>query len=233
MRMPTLNQQDGRERNANRRTARGRHPGEASRGEAISGTNGPAERDRQLPVSAAPRDPGRSDPERDPPLNSTLLSNHLLGLTNVRAPPRHTCYGPVRGGQRRREDESLSTRAPERPGQGARNADAGIWVGTSRNALYPTAFFGPSDPNGHALLAGIVRSLFPTIEQSGIATSAEGDIDTLQRRLHEEIQAARAADVAASLSFLDSDTRAATGGGDAAIGSVAGLSGKSGSTQRC
>ena len=45
--------------------------------------NGPAERDRQLPVSAAPRDPGRSDPERDPPLNSTLLSNHLLGLTNV------------------------------------------------------------------------------------------------------------------------------------------------------
>src|SRR5207248_9553820 len=54
------------------------------------------------------------------------------------------CYGPVRGGQRRREDESLSTRAPERPGQGARNAEAGIWVGTSRNALYPTAFSDPA-----------------------------------------------------------------------------------------
>ena len=92
--------------------------------------NGPAERDRQLPVSAAPRDPGRSDPERDPPLNSTLLSNHLLGLTNVQAPPRHTCYGPVRGGQRRREDESLSARAPERPGQGARKR--------RRQALRPT-----------------------------------------------------------------------------------------------
>lgn len=144
MRMPTLNQQDGRERNASRRTVRGRHPREASRGEAISGTMAQPSVIGSCRSPRPPETPAGVTRKETPPLNSTLLSNHLLGLTNVRAPPRHTCYGPVRGGQRRREDESLSTRAPERPGQGARNADAGIWLGTSRNALYPTAFSDPA-----------------------------------------------------------------------------------------
>jgi len=52
--------------------------------------------------------------------------------------------------------------------------------------------FGPSDPDGHALLAGIVRTLLPAIERMGIATVAEVDIDTLQERLREEMRDAHA-----------------------------------------
>jgi Methyltransferase domain len=32
--------------------------------------------------------------------------------------------------------------------------------------------FGPDDPDGHALLAGIVRTLLPVIERTGVATAA-------------------------------------------------------------
>jgi hypothetical protein len=52
--------------------------------------------------------------------------------------------------------------------------------------------FGPTDPDGHALLAGIVRTLLPVIERTGIAAASEVDIDTLQGRLREEMEAARA-----------------------------------------
>ena len=52
--------------------------------------------------------------------------------------------------------------------------------------------FGPSDPDGHALLAGIVRTLLPAIERNGIAAAGEVDIDTLQGRLREEMEQARA-----------------------------------------
>ena len=52
--------------------------------------------------------------------------------------------------------------------------------------------FGPGDPDGHALLAGIVRTLLPVIEQRGVASAADVDVDTLQPRLREEMEAARA-----------------------------------------
>jgi ubiquinone/menaquinone biosynthesis C-methylase UbiE len=52
--------------------------------------------------------------------------------------------------------------------------------------------FGPGDPYGQALLAGIVRTLLPVIERTGVATAAEVDVDTLQRRLGDEFAAAQA-----------------------------------------
>jgi hypothetical protein len=52
--------------------------------------------------------------------------------------------------------------------------------------------FGPDDPDGHALLAGIVRTLLPVIERTGVATAAEVDVETLQRRLGDELAAAQA-----------------------------------------
>jgi len=52
--------------------------------------------------------------------------------------------------------------------------------------------FGPSDPDGQALLAGIVRTLLPAIERNRIATANEVDIDTLQGRLRDEMEQAQA-----------------------------------------
>jgi ubiquinone/menaquinone biosynthesis C-methylase UbiE len=52
--------------------------------------------------------------------------------------------------------------------------------------------FGPDDPDGHALLAGIVRTLLPVIERTGIATAAEVDAETLEQRLRDELVAAQA-----------------------------------------
>jgi len=52
--------------------------------------------------------------------------------------------------------------------------------------------FGPADPDGRALLPGIVRTLLPVIESTGVASAAEVDVDTLQRRLGEEFDAAQA-----------------------------------------
>jgi hypothetical protein len=52
--------------------------------------------------------------------------------------------------------------------------------------------FGPADPDGHALLAGMVRTLLPVIERTGVATAAEVDADTLQRRLGDELATAEA-----------------------------------------
>jgi ubiquinone/menaquinone biosynthesis C-methylase UbiE len=73
-----------------------------------------------------------------------------------------------------------------------------LWQVLEQAGLTPTGMlaiqphFGPTNQQGPALLAGIVRTLLPAIEQSGIATAAEVGIDTLQRRLREEIVAARA-----------------------------------------
>jgi hypothetical protein len=53
-------------------------------------------------------------------------------------------------------------------------------------------YFGPADPLGHALLAGIVRTLLPAIERTGIAAAGDVDIDTLQGRLRKDMEAARA-----------------------------------------
>jgi ubiquinone/menaquinone biosynthesis C-methylase UbiE len=52
--------------------------------------------------------------------------------------------------------------------------------------------FGPADADGHTLLAGIVRTLLPVIERTGVATAAEVDADTLQSRLRDELAGAQA-----------------------------------------
>jgi SAM-dependent methyltransferase len=52
--------------------------------------------------------------------------------------------------------------------------------------------FAPDDPDGHALLAGIVRTLLPVIERSDIATRADVDADTFEGRLGDELVAAQA-----------------------------------------
>lgn len=52
--------------------------------------------------------------------------------------------------------------------------------------------FGPRDSDGHALLAGIVRTLLPLIERTGVATAAEVDVETLQDRLATEFAAGQA-----------------------------------------
>jgi SAM-dependent methyltransferase len=48
--------------------------------------------------------------------------------------------------------------------------------------------FGPDDPDGPALIAGIVRSALPLIEQSGVATAREVMVETLEARLADELR---------------------------------------------
>ncbi len=52
--------------------------------------------------------------------------------------------------------------------------------------------FGPDDPAGPAILAGIVRSVLPLMEQTGVATAQEVGTETLQERLAGELAAAGA-----------------------------------------
>lgn len=47
--------------------------------------------------------------------------------------------------------------------------------------------FGPDDPDGPAILAGIVRTAIPLIERTGVATAADVRPDTLQQRLSDEL----------------------------------------------
>jgi SAM-dependent methyltransferase len=49
--------------------------------------------------------------------------------------------------------------------------------------------FGPDDPDGPAILAGIVRTLVPLMERSGVATVADVGPDTLEQRLSHELVA--------------------------------------------
>ena len=63
---------------------------------------------------------------------------------------------------------------------------------TPAGMLSIQSHFGPADPKGHALLAGIVRTLLPAIERGGIATAADVDVDTLEQRLREEMETTRA-----------------------------------------
>ena len=48
--------------------------------------------------------------------------------------------------------------------------------------------FGPDDPGGPALLAGIVRTALPLIEQTGVATAQEIMVETLEARLTDELR---------------------------------------------
>jgi SAM-dependent methyltransferase len=50
-------------------------------------------------------------------------------------------------------------------------------------ALGGQVYFAPGNPAGPLMLAGVVRSLLPTIVGSGIATEDEVGIDTLQQRV--------------------------------------------------
>jgi ubiquinone/menaquinone biosynthesis C-methylase UbiE len=53
-------------------------------------------------------------------------------------------------------------------------------------------YFGPEDPTGPILCAGVVRSLAPQIVAQGIADEAELGLDTLQARIVEELVASDA-----------------------------------------
>lgn len=53
-------------------------------------------------------------------------------------------------------------------------------------------YLAPDDPAGPALIAGVTRSLAPTIIAYGIATEEELQLDTLQQRLTHAVQSADA-----------------------------------------
>jgi SAM-dependent methyltransferase len=73
-----------------------------------------------------------------------------------------------------------------------------LWQVLEQAGLTPTGmltiqpYFGPADPMSHALLPGIVRTLLPVLERTGIASAADVDIDTLPGRLREDMEAAHA-----------------------------------------
>jgi hypothetical protein len=47
--------------------------------------------------------------------------------------------------------------------------------------------FGPQDPDGPAILSGIVGAVLPLMERTGVATAQEVGIETLRRRLTDEL----------------------------------------------
>jgi SAM-dependent methyltransferase len=51
-------------------------------------------------------------------------------------------------------------------------------------------YFAPDNDDGTALLAGVVRAVLPLIERTGVATTAQVGIDTLQQRLTRELTSA-------------------------------------------
>jgi SAM-dependent methyltransferase len=48
--------------------------------------------------------------------------------------------------------------------------------------------FGPGDPDGAGLLAGIIRAALPVMERTGVATAEEIGVETLAQRLADELQ---------------------------------------------
>jgi hypothetical protein len=52
--------------------------------------------------------------------------------------------------------------------------------------------FGADDPDGPAILAGIVRTALPLIERTGAATVEEIGPESLQQRLSDELRSAAA-----------------------------------------
>jgi SAM-dependent methyltransferase len=85
------------------------------------------------------------------------------------------------------------TRAGVDPALGPR-----LWAVLQAAGLRPLGMigvqphFGPEDPDGPAILAGIVRTILPLIERLGVATAAEVGADTLRQRLSDELAAASA-----------------------------------------
>ena len=80
------------------------------------------------------------------------------------------------------------TRAGVDPAIGPR-----LWAVLQAAGLQPSGMigvqphFGPQDPDGAAILAGIVRTVLPLIERTGVASAAEVGADTLQQRLSGEL----------------------------------------------
>ena len=74
----------------------------------------------------------------------------------------------------------------------------GLWAVLQAAGLQPSGMigvqphFGPEDPDGAAILAGIVRAVLPLIERTGVATAAQVGADTLQQRLSDELAASPA-----------------------------------------
>jgi SAM-dependent methyltransferase len=72
-----------------------------------------------------------------------------------------------------------------------------LWAVISAAGLHPRGMigvqphFGPDDPDGAALLAGIVRIALPLIERAGLSTAEVGP-DTLQQRISDELVTATA-----------------------------------------
>jgi hypothetical protein len=68
-----------------------------------------------------------------------------------------------------------------------------LWAVVSEAGLHPRGMigvqphFGPDDPDGAAILAGIVRTALPLIERAGVAAAADIGADTLQQRISEEL----------------------------------------------
>lgn len=71
-----------------------------------------------------------------------------------------------------------------------------LWTVGLEAGLHPQGMigvqphFGPDDPDGSAILAGIVRTVLPLIERTGAATAADVGPDTLQQRMSEELASA-------------------------------------------
>lgn len=96
-------------------------------------------------------------------------------------------------------DQALSwlgeafTRSGVEPALGPR-----LWTVLREAGLRPVGMlgvqphFGPEDPDGAAILAGIVRTVVPLMERTHVATAAEVDPDTLEQRLFNELAAAGA-----------------------------------------
>lgn len=62
--------------------------------------------------------------------------------------------------------------------------DAGL---QPRGMLGVQPHFGPDDPAGSAMLAGVMRSMLPIIERTGVATAEQVNIATLRERLAQEL----------------------------------------------
>jgi len=73
-----------------------------------------------------------------------------------------------------------------------------LWTVLRKAGLRPVGMLGvqphlgPEDPDGAALLAGIVRTVVPLLERTHVAIAAEVEPDTLERRLSDELVAAGA-----------------------------------------
>jgi hypothetical protein len=75
------------------------------------------------------------------------------------------------------------------PSMGAR-----LWAVAREAGLSPAGMigiqphFGPDDPAAVGVLAGIIRTIAPLIERTGVATAEEIGLDTFAQRLQDELQ---------------------------------------------